>query len=59
MAMGRRQRGIRILWRILWERDLYHHVPRGLKAMANKRWRRDLKEELREAAAEPRAKGEA
>ena len=46
MSMGRRQRGIRVLWRICWERDRWHPIPKGAKRRANKCWRAKLKEEL-------------
>ena len=46
MSMGRRQRGIRVLWRICWERDRWHPIPKGAKRRANKCWRAKLKEKL-------------
>ena len=52
VSMGRRQRGIRLLWSICWERDLWHPVRRGAKAKANRAWRKQQKREL---AAEPPA----
>jgi hypothetical protein len=43
MMMGRRQRGIRLLWTICWERDKWHRVERGAKTKANRQWRKQLK----------------
>lgn len=50
--MGRRQRGIRCLWRLVWERDRHHPIPQHAKQAANKRWRRALKEELKKETIE-------
>lgn len=52
--MGRKQRGWRVLWSIIWERDRWRHVHFKAKRQANKRWRHQLKEELR---AESTARG--
>jgi len=51
MSMGRRQKGIRILWSILWERDHWHHVIRGMKKKANRAWRHKLKAEVQKEIA--------
>lgn len=44
--MGRKQRNYRQTWSIVWERDRYHHIHVRAKRWANKRYRKQLKEEL-------------